>query len=193
MAHNPRTDNMTYFQELDTDEDGKVSFKESMPFADGNDESFMEHDKAKFKAAVKDGNGFLDAKEFPAWEWPEIDVEVEEAFARSLFQEKDKDKDGFLTLKEFFHYVDGEELHSEYLEEFKQIDQNQDGKLVLSETVAFESGRRDVEEAMDWVANHADTDEDGFVTLAELMAAKEALQSRSTGYHFEEWCDALEL
>merc|ERR1740123_1646073 len=87
MAHNPRTDNMTYFQELDTDEDGKVSFKESMPFADGNDESFMEHDKAKFKAADKDGNGFLDAKEFPAWEWPEIDVEVEEAFARSLFQE----------------------------------------------------------------------------------------------------------
>merc|ERR1712129_51523 len=122
--------------------------------------------------------------------------EVEEAFARSLFQEKDKDKDGFLTLKEFFPHVDGEdgeELHSEYLEDFKQLDQNQDGKLVLSETVAFESGRRDVEEAMDWVANHADTDEDGFVTLAELVAAREALQSTSTGYHFEDWCDALEL
>merc|ERR1712012_1052510 len=126
-------DENSYWNSLDGNGDGKVSMEEAMPQADDDDEYMKAvrlHEEVKFKAADKDGDSFLDVKEFGAYEWPEIDEAVETAYAQSILDKQDKDKDGKLTVEEW-HHGDPEDLP--HGEDFKGLDKNGDGKLDLEE------------------------------------------------------------
>jgi len=89
----------------------------------------MAHETAKFKAADKNSDGFLDKDEFGAFEFPEIDDAVEDAYARSIFESKDTDKDGSLTLEEFYPH-DAEDMPHE---DFKKLDKNGDSVISFQE------------------------------------------------------------
>jgi len=200
--HRMSNDDGSYFKGLDQNSDGKVALDEILPHPDmmGSEDDhngenaehedhmadYQGHEKAKFTAADKNKDGFLDSTEFGAFEWPEIDQEVEEAYARSIFNSKDKDKDGSLTIEEFFSHM-GEELPKE---DFSKLDKNGDGKLSLDEVKAWESGRHFAEQALADVANTADTDKDGFITLEEFVAIK---TSHGSDYYLHDWATQLEL
>jgi len=189
----------SYFFRLDSNKDGKVSWEELLASEGhqdphGESEETMQeynvHDEAKFKAADKNQDGFLEKKEFGAFESPEIDDAVEDAFVRAIFGTKDKDGDGSLTLEEF-HLYKGEELSRD---DFAKLDTNGDGRLQLEELKAWETGRHLPEEALKFVAETADVDKDGFVTLQEFLDSRRAIdEHEAAGYQFQEWATQLEL
>jgi len=197
IATNPSTTDphqKTYFQELDTNGDHMVSLEEALMSAEDGADDHTHHEKAKFYAADKDENGYLTQKEFLAWEWPELDAEVEEAFARSIFESKDKNSDGFLEQKEYFDWFEEpDQVDEQFATEFKSFDKNGDGKLDLAETVAVESGRHEVEKSMESIANHADSNKDGKITLDEFIETKFDLQAAPDVGYLEHWAHVLEL
>jgi len=197
------TGEMSMFASLDLNKDDRLSFDEAFP-SDETMEDWIKHEQAKFKAADKNKDGLLDEQEYPAYTHPEIDDAVEEAYARSLFDGKDVNKDGVLDYEEVFGtYSSGAEgdvvdsgaegAAESYLEDFKSLDRNGNGKIDFEEAKAWESGRHDVEMAMEFLASHADTNKDGQVTVDEFVAARQGLETHSAGYHLEEWSAHLEL
>lgn len=190
----------SYMSNLDTDQDGKVSLDEVFgTFPDAEEDSgegassdYTAHEKEKFFAADKNSDGFLDRDEFGAYEWPELDEAVEEAYARSIFERKDKDQDGTLTPAEFYE-ADPNEDQPEVDDDFKKLDKNGDGSLSLEEAKVWESGRYFTEDALQFVAEHADTDQDGQVTLEEFIAAKAGVETHHSAHYLDEWAKQLEL
>lgn len=187
-----------YFKSVDQDGDGIVTLEEViMPIREDEkmDEAmkdFWLHETAKFKAADKDNNGHLDRGEFAAFEWPEIDEAVEEAWTRAIFDSKDKNQDGSLSREEW-HPHSEEEMEFPH-EDFKTLDKNGDGKLVPEETKAWDVGKHWVEESLKFVAEHADANKDGFVTEAEFVAARQGLEAHEdAGFYIEDWASQLEL
>merc|ERR1712129_216493 len=118
----------------------------------------------------------------------------EAAYARSIFDGKDKDKNGVLTLREFNQLAEGEpEGDTQLLHDFEKLDKDGDGTLTLSEVIAWESGRHWIEEFLRFVAEHADTDKDGRITLLELINAKPGIEGHESAQYLEEWVRHLEL
>ena len=66
-------------------------------------------DKRKFDVADSDSDGQLDVDEFAAYFHPENYKHMHEVEIQRVLEEHDKNKDGFIDLKEFIG--DGENCH----------------------------------------------------------------------------------
>merc|ERR1740121_1764335 len=99
----------------------------------------------KFKVADRNEDGKLDVSEVPSLFYPETDEGVLAITTRTTMNQKDLDKDGKLSIKEFWEgsSVPGEELDitEDERKDFAILDMDHDGLLDLSELRHWESGR----------------------------------------------------
>jgi reticulocalbin-2 len=61
----------------------------------------LKDDKEMFNAADKNQDGVLDRKEFPLFSSPEEHAEMHDFILKQTLEEKDTDKDGYVTFQEF--------------------------------------------------------------------------------------------
>lgn len=197
----------TVLDEMDGDKDGKLSLEELIKdmeqWGEGDEEDKKEAEirkeleTAKFAAADGNGDGFLDNAELPALFYPETHDGVLELTARATLGQKDSDKDGMLTPREFWEgdAVDGEDLaiSEEETADFNKLDTNGDGKLDLQELKVWESGRFHTEEAMKKLFELSDKDSDMHLTADELDEAREQIAGSDAQYHLMEWAEHSEL
>jgi len=189
-----QVEGQTYWDDVDANADGRVTEDEVLALTDETMQDVQLVDLAKFKAADSDKSGDLDTEEFRFFFHPDVDQGVEHAFALHLHDSKDKDQDGFLNIEEF---LGGpvEDQEEGWDVDFKKLDKNKDDKLDVEETKAWDSGRHDLEEAMEWLATHADTNKDGQITLDEFTSPEmlKGLDLKIAGFHLEEWMKMYEV
>lgn len=195
-------------EEIDTSKDGFLSLEEHMNDihnqADGGDEAEMkelEHRKgveqAKFKAADLNGDGKLDQKELPALFYPETHDGVLSVTVGETMHQKDKNKDGKLTPKEFWEsdMMDGDDsdLSDEEKADFAKLDSNGDGSIDVQELRAWESGRFHTEDAMKKLFDLSDKNSDMHISADELVEARDQIAASDAQYHLIEWAEHHEL
>merc|ERR1719195_1729476 len=101
--------------EMDGNNDGKVSMQEffkdttSVGKGEGLDEqkivahdAYKTRERKKFEVADGDKDGLLDEVELAAFLNPNVYDHVLQVLAQQTLEEKDLDKDGFLTFDEFW-------------------------------------------------------------------------------------------
>lgn len=195
-------------EEVDTNKDGVLSLQEHlndiMTQADGGDaeelkelEDRKQVENDKFKAADTDGDGRLTLSELPALFYPETHDGVLSITVAATMKQKDLDKDGRLSPKEFWEADDfgGDDLDlsEEEKADFEKLDQNGDGSLSVEELRAWESGRFHTEEAMKSLFEIADKDSDMHLTADEIAEARELVAASDAQYHLIEWAEHHEL
>jgi Ca2+-binding EF-hand superfamily protein len=189
-------------QEMDTDGDGKVGITEFLTEMDQHEGGTAEEqrrvhlDKERFKAADDDKNGVLDAQELPGLFYPEVNKAVLEVSTKATLDDKDKNKDGVLTPREFWE-LDGPEgardIMAEELADFQRLDKDGSGTLDLAELNAWEAGHFHTEQAMQRLFDLADVDSDLHVTAEELANARGMIAGSEAQYHLMDWVESQEL
>lgn len=194
-AHSFAKEDLTT-EQYDHDKDGKVSLDEAIRNAEDMGGTEDEHAKTaaklKFKAADKDGNGFLEEGELARFIFPGADEAVEEAAAIAELARRDVDRDNKLSIVELWE-AEETDLEDDAKKEFEKLDADHDGKLDVHELKAWESGRYHEEDIMVQLVDHADADKDGYVTLKELLDEREQLLAHHAGFFLEGWARQLEL
>eukprot|EP00746_Dinoflagellata_sp_MGD_P000293 gnl/MRDRNA2_/MRDRNA2_100518_c0_seq1.p1 gnl/MRDRNA2_/MRDRNA2_100518_c0~~gnl/MRDRNA2_/MRDRNA2_100518_c0_seq1.p1 ORF type:complete len:332 (+),score=112.09 gnl/MRDRNA2_/MRDRNA2_100518_c0_seq1:117-1112(+) len=222
-------------QEFDKDGDGKIGIDEYIteesPFADldamggegDDDQAQMEAAKAKeavhmemqqnmFKAADHDGDGFLSHDEFRGLVHPETNHKVLIETVKVVMKEKDLDKDGKLTLAEFFEHhdpgytdekpegmeeddeMDGlHEMQKQEQQNFAWLDKDKDGLLDIHEVLRWESGESNVRQSWAALFDFADADKDGHITKKELVDAHPQVIESEAHNTMKFWNEHLEL
>merc|ERR1719424_1612762 len=191
-------------EEIDTNKDGTLGLEEHLKDihsqADGGDEEEMKElerrkgvESAKFQAADTNGDGQLDKSELPALFYPETHEGVLAVTVAETMRQKDMNKDGTLSAKEFWGDADGAELSEEEKADFARLDSNGDGSVDATELRAWESGRFHTEDAMKKLFDVADKDSDLHVTGDELAGAKDQIAASDAQYHLIEWAEHHEL
>jgi Ca2+-binding EF-hand superfamily protein len=202
------------FPGMDGDDDGKISLNELLENTvgpidagkeDADEKAMRELDTAKFKAADKNGDGFLDKDESVGFLYPELNDGVLSLVATDSLKTKDKNNDGELEHLEFWAAADGEEeddidketpnqdILDNQKEEFGKLDLNKNGKLDATELKHWESGRFHTVDALTHLFGIADEDEDGFVTASELDKSRLHLSNHIGIPHLQEWAAHYEL
>lgn len=201
------------FPGMDGDDDGKISLAELLENTvgpdtgkeDADEKAMRELDTAKFKAADKNGDGFLDKDESVGFLYPELNDGVLVLVAENSLKTMDKNSDGELDHDEFWAVsksadeddIDNEMPNQDILdnqkEEFGKLDLNKNGKLDASELKHWESGRFHTEDALTHLFGLADEDEDGFVTASELDKSRLHLSNHIGIPHLQEWAAHYEL
>jgi Ca2+-binding EF-hand superfamily protein len=157
-----------------------------------------EVESAKFKAADANSDGYLSKDELFIAHNYHLHHDIEEAVAKVVLKQKDKDGDGFLTVRELFGASSEDDPSAdEFAEtEFKKLDTNGDGKLGLNELAPYESGRYHTEFSMKGIIRSLDSDGDGHASTHEMLEHYEKLAEEEVGeghFHLEQWIDHLEL
>merc|ERR1712217_30246 len=131
----------------------------------------------KFSAADINGDGFLDATELPALFYPETHSAVLDVTVAETMRQKDLNKDGKLTPKEFWEAdgADGDEgeLSEEENADFAKLDIDGDGLLNQRELQEWESGKFHTAGAMKKLIEIVDKNNDIHFTTEELAHARE--------------------
>jgi len=179
--------------ELDGDKDGKVSMEELWKDSTsvdggagldgqetGSHDAYRDLEEKKFKMADGNQDGLLDETELAAFLHPDVYDHVLQVLAQHTMEEKDHDKDGFLTFDEFWKPAtdpsdseNPEVLPAEDadLQMFKKLDKDGSDQLDLKEMLAWESGHIHTVEAMKKFVQMADQDKDQHLDLRELQEA----------------------
>jgi len=191
------------FAELDQDKDGLVSLAEAtadfeLDGVEGDQEAIVEHRASRtvmFKAADKDGDGFLTKTEAIGFTNMEHDPAVEAAVAKFEIKKNDTNGDGKLSPKEFAWHLGAGVIGDEegLMEHFAELDRNTDGFLDLEEMREYESVRHYEEQELSELAGKADKDGDGSITLQELVDTHHDDEKSEHHYHLENWARELEL
>jgi len=166
---------------MDGNKDGKVSLEEFIKREDEEElssdvnkamkQSFEDLEKAKFKIADKNADGFLDLVELPDAVYGESHEEIVQIMAKHDMKLKDKDGDGKLDAKEFFELAD--EVHVG--QEFKAVDGGDEkreeddkaGKVEEQDAKMKEEEEASHQENMEEFKKQ-DTDGDGFLNHEEM-------------------------
>jgi len=189
---------------MDLDKDGRLSIEELYKdmdqwseVEDKEEDERKELEGQKFRAADVNQDGVLDESEMPHLFYPETHPKVLELTAAASLRIKDLDKDGQLTIEEFWEAeaFEGEEMaiSDEERTDFAKLDLDGNGKLSLDELKAWESGVFHTEEAMRGLFEIADEDRDSHLTASELDKARERIAATDAQYHLMEWAEQSEL
>jgi Ca2+-binding EF-hand superfamily protein len=194
------------FEERDANKDGQLSLDELMKYTtsqfEGVDEAEMKEleprkqlESLQFKAADKDNDGILRGQEIVAFFSPATDETVLAITVEASMLQKDKDKDGKLTLHELYELteasVPGDDAESPLHEEFSTLDTNGDGSVDMAELKKWESGRFHVDGLLMQFMQDADKDGDKQVSTQELEAAHEPVANHIR-YHFSDWIEYMD-
>jgi len=215
---------------MDTNKDKKVSIEEFIKeeeseflevekeTGDVRRKSFADLERAKFKAADKNADGFLDEHELPDAVYGETHDEIVRIMAAHDLKLKDKDGDGKLDEKEFNELGEdpkvGDEIKAtegaeagkveekdakmaeeeaesdkESAEEFKKQDTDGDGKLNLEELVHWESGVFHITLDMKKLFEVCDEDKDSHISLKEMTDNLHGLDGSAANDHLNEWSE----
>jgi len=190
-------------KEFDGNKDGKVSLDELWKnmygepdkddIGDSDDiarrEKYFAWEQDKFKVADADSSGFLDETEFLHFFHPDLHDDMGLVVAKQTMEERDEDKDGLLTLDEFWA---GRGAHGTDEDMFHKTDKDGSGKVDMNELLSWESGEVQVVKEMEGFMKLADTDGDQHVTSAELLATDGA-DENTAHLHFMEMIQHHEL
>lgn len=154
-----------------------------------------------FNAADKNGDTLIDIHEAPSAFFNEIDEDVTNIYVKKEMKERDLDKDGKVTPKEFWHghLITGgleghdEELNDDHHEQFNLVDSNKDGFVDHAEYAAHHSGRKTVENAMKELIEVADSNKDNHITNEEVASAYNQIREIDAFGHLLEWASQHEL
>lgn len=196
--------------QMDKDKDGKITLEEALAF----EEMEMLHEaespevrktrvdleRRKFQAADSDKNGVLDETELPGFLFPEANDAVLDVVIDASFAAKDLDRDGKLSLKEFFgadvkgrleQVVDvdgaGEDFAKHAADDFSHLDQDGDDFVDIIEFSSFQTGSLHEERALRRMHDLADANADGFVTETEIEAARVAIAKEEAHWYLHQW------
>lgn len=199
MATKELTDIMT---SKDKNKDGKLNLEEFHGDDVGdNPEQESAEKEVEFKGLDENSDGFVDSDELAALFHHHTNEKTEMMLTTHAMKDKDLDKNGMLSLEEFYnHYVVEDEGPPEISEEdketFNKLDLDGSGALTLKELRAWESGSFETEQAMKKLFEIADRDHDNVVTPEELDQAKEELQAHEDPgamMHVSQWVEHHEL
>lgn len=188
------------FEHYDKDGDGKLSHAEALAvdLVHHATETKEEHqqrvelESEKFKAADVNGDDFINTDELHSLLYPETNDRVLEIATREKMLEKDKDGSNALTKEEFWFsdYVDPEympEITPGDHTDFEVLDKDNNGLIDLQELKVWEAGSLHEEKAVRGLIKLADKDADGFMTLTEMIAAREDISENEVGWFLHHW------
>jgi len=195
-------------QHLDTDKDGKISLKEYQDdggrvFAHHREESDKER-KEEFETIDENKDGFVEPEELTGLFHHHINDKVETKLTAVAMKDKDTNRNGALTMEEFYGHladpekekVDPSEIPDEEKEIFRKLDIDNSGTLTLKELKAWESGAFHTEESMKQLFTVADLNADNVLTADELDAVKSKIASEDYAdahSYLESWVQHGEL
>ena len=191
------------FEEIDTDRDGQITWKEylqdSFGIDAGNEEErmltdpeeakLMNEDRKYFSAADTNKDSKLNMEEFEAFQNPEHFSHMHTALIENTLSEKDADKDQKISLKEFmgetYDQPSSEWFTTEKERFVNEYDLNKDGFLEGEELRQWLIP--DMQQTARQEAQHlllmADEDKDGNLTIDEIVNAYKAfVGSEATNY-----------
>lgn len=191
--------------ELDADKDGKVSLDEHInEIRKGGDKGDLEemqeleereeHETAKHAAADFDGDGLLDHNELQTLLFPETSEQVFRLEVAAAMRQKDEDRNGKLSEKEFWGLLGGPEVEESDMEisdaefkDFAALDKDGDMTIDLDELYPWESGEFHTRKAASELFRLADKDWDFHLTAAELIGARTRLPDTDASFQVNEW------
>jgi len=166
----------------DTNKDGKLTFAEFLGNPGDVPEERQNEMQNEFKELDINGDKFVDGDEMAAVFHHHVNEKVEHTLTNMAMKDKDLDKNGALTLKEFYNHLQSEDEESEEVEisaedkdTFNKLDVDGSGSLTLKELKAWESGSHQAEEAVRKLFKHADKDNDNVLTAEEIDGARHTL------------------
>ncbi|XP_060947951.1 calumenin-A-like [Limanda limanda] len=176
------------WNQYDTDRDGLISWDEynRTKYSDGSHQEsgfdlsrVMEREERLFRAADRDADLKADKQEFNAFLHPENHQHMREVLVQDTMDEIDKNRDGFIDLKEFMddlNIPEGEEDLPEGAETERQHfldkkDKNNDGKLDKQETMdwLFKPDLSYSDAEAKHLVTESDADKDGKLTKKEIL------------------------
>jgi Ca2+-binding EF-hand superfamily protein len=167
-------------KDQDTDKDGKLSWTEFLGDAGEVTEAEQREKQQEFKELDVNKDNSLEPDELAQMYNHHINEKVETELTNSAMKSRDVDKNGVLSLREFFEHlqVEGEELveiPADDEEIFTKLDKDGSGTLTLKELKAWESGSFQAEEAVKKIFAKADKNKDNVLTKEEMAEAREEL------------------
>lgn len=217
-------DTPSIFREYDKNGDGKVTVDEwgedeeeeagmdkmENPLDDEEKAKEAEHkgmQKNMFKAADHNGDGSLTIDEFCGLLHPETNHKVLLESAKMVMNEKDLDKDGKLTMSEFFERHDEppemasdaetkealDEMQEEEKQSFEWLDKDKDGKLDIHELLRWESGESTFHQSWQTLFKFTDQDKDDHITKKEFVDAHPQIIESEAHNAMQFWNEHLEL
>jgi len=183
---------LKFHAKMDADANGKLSLEEVLKFAHDNGKSAVAIDgKAIMETLDSDNNGKISLDELElglaAYFYPKLHEDVLQMVTQRKLEGKDHDKDGLLTIDEFWNDSDSEvpevnlsgPPHSEdELHLFQKLDEDGSGKINMKELLVWESWHINFAGAIENFMQLADTDSDQHVTIEELQAATEKEETK---------------
>lgn len=168
----------------DTDKDGKLSWTEFLGDAGEVSEAEQREKQQEFKELDTNKDNSLEPNELAQMYNHHINEKVEIELTHSVLKARDADKNGALSLREFFEHlqVEGEEpveIPADDEEIFKKLDKDGSGALTLKELQAWESGSFQAEEAVKKLFALADKNKDNVLTKEEMSEASQELADDS--------------
>lgn len=183
----------------DNDKDGKLSFTEFLGDPGKVPEREQNEKVIEFKSLDLNSDKYLDHDELASLFHHHTNDKVETTLTNVAMKDKDKNKDGVLSLEEFYAHLqteDEEEAPVEITEEdkdiFNKLDIDGSKTLTLKELKAWESGSFQTEEAMKKLMEAADKDKDNSVTADEMDAARHDIANDidyDAQMHLTQWVD----
>jgi Ca2+-binding EF-hand superfamily protein len=167
------------FRNMDIDGDGRIDPDEfsgpTWPYEEVQKSSFSDA-RAKFELADDDNSGFLSRSELISVVFPETSDAMQHKLATKAMQSFDSDKDSHLNMDEFLQINDAGNMHEAVLgsmqREFDELDVNGDGKLSHNEMMSYEAGISNLRMNFKHIFGFADTNQDGYLTVKELVKAR---------------------
>lgn len=191
--------------EMDVDKDGKVSLEEHLKdihsqYQVGNEgnegenaelETVKGHEAEKFKAADANGDGHLDKDELPSLFFPEHHDGVLDVTVAQSIRRRDANKDGKLSVLEFWHLDNSTEkdLTKAEKDDFAKLDGDHNGFVDSKELRAWESGSFHTEDMMTKLFKVADKDGDKHITADEMAKAASKIARSDAQHNLMEWAD----
>jgi len=164
-------------KDMDTDKDGKLNWAEFLGDAAEVPEEEQNEKQKQFEELDTNKDKTIDMDELAQMYHHHTNDLVETELTNVAMKDKDQDKNGVLSLEEFFQHLsmEGEapaDIPEEDKEIFKKLDTDGSGSLTLKELKAWESGSFQAEEAARKLFVHADKDKDNHLTAEEMTEAR---------------------